>query len=310
MAAATIRLGKISSINYTAGKARVVYEDRDDSVTSELPFLALQYNIPKVDDLVVVACFSNGTVSGVILGPVYNSANTPHEGGAGIFRQEMSNNVNEAVMSYSEKKQTIILRAPKIEFEGYGYEDKPYVTLEQINDAFSDIDDNKTGISNLQDDTAKTKGKPSLQAQLACNVFHMDDFFLRPEQRTPERLRQPGGNVDFERFLTEVLRPLRDGAPVTYRPYDCRTQQLCAPVHAEARPVNLIEGSYACHPALWDLYDLHVFLSVGPEEQHRRIAARNGEKMLPMFTNVWIPMEETYFARFQVAERADLCREN
>ena len=46
MAAATIRLGKISSINYTAGKARVVYEDRDDSVTSELPFLALQYNIP------------------------------------------------------------------------------------------------------------------------------------------------------------------------------------------------------------------------------------------------------------------------
>ena len=114
----------------------------------------------------VVACFSNGTVSGVILGPVYNSANTPHEGGAGIFRQGMSNNVNEAVMSYSEKKQTIILRAPKIEFEGYGYEDKPYVTLEQINDAFSDIDDNKTGISNLQDDTAKTKGKPSLQAQL------------------------------------------------------------------------------------------------------------------------------------------------
>ena len=40
------------------------------------------------------------------------------------------------------------------------------MTLEQINDAFSDIDDNKTGISNLQDDTAKTKGKPSLQAQL------------------------------------------------------------------------------------------------------------------------------------------------
>ena len=156
----------------------------------------------------------------------------------------------------------------------------------------------------------KTTLAASLQAQLACNVFHMDDFFLRPEQRTPERLRQPGGNVDFERFLTEVLRPLRDGAPVTYRPYDCRTQQLCAPVHAEARPVNLIEGSYSCHPALWDLYDLHVFLSVGPEEQHRRIAARNGEKMLPMFTNVWIPMEETYFARFQVAERADLCRES
>ena len=156
----------------------------------------------------------------------------------------------------------------------------------------------------------KTTLAASLQAQLVCNVFHMDDFFLRPEQRTPERLRQPGGNVDFERCLTEVLRPLRAGAPVTYRPYDCCTQQLRAPVQVEARPFNLIEGSYSCHPALWDLYDLHIFLSVGPEEQRCRIVARNGERMLPMFTNVWIPMEETYFAQFRIAERADLCREN
>ena len=156
----------------------------------------------------------------------------------------------------------------------------------------------------------KTTLAASLQAQLECNVFHMDDFFLRPEQRTSERLHQPGGNVDYERFLTEVLRPLHDGQAVTYRPYDCHAQQLHAPVRAEVRPVSIIEGSYSCHPALWDLYDLHVFLSVGPEEQHRRIAARNGEKMLPMFTNVWIPMEETYFARFQVAERADLCWEH
>lgn len=116
--------------------------------------------------------------------------------------------------------------------------------------------------------------------------------------------------MDYERFLTEVLRPLHDGQAVTYRPYDCHAQQLHAPVRAEVRAVSIIEGSYSCHPALWDLYDLHVFLSVGPEEQHRRIAARNGEKMLPMFTNVWIPMEETYFARFQVAERADLCWEH
>lgn len=166
MAEATIRLGKISSINYSTGRARVVYEDRDNSVTSELPFLALQYNIPKVSDLVVVACFSNGTVSGVILGPVYNSANLPHQGGAGIFRQEMCNTKNEAVIAYSESKKTLVIRAPKVEIEGYGYGDKPYVTVEQINDAFSDIDDNKSGILNLQEDTARTQGKPSLQAQI------------------------------------------------------------------------------------------------------------------------------------------------
>ena len=41
-----------------------------------------------------------------------------------------------------------------------------------------------------------------------CNLFRMDDFFLRMEQRTPERLREVGGNVDYERFEETVLRPL------------------------------------------------------------------------------------------------------
>ena len=47
-------------------------------------------------------------------------------------------------------------------------------------------------------------GKTTLAGKLSelydCNVFHMDDFFLRPEQRTPARFAQPGGNVDYERF--------------------------------------------------------------------------------------------------------------
>ena len=42
-------------------------------------------------------------------------------------------------------------------------------------------------------------GKSTLAAHMAqvfgCPVFHMDDFFLPPELRTPERLAQPGENV-------------------------------------------------------------------------------------------------------------------
>ena len=45
-----------------------------------------------------------------------------------------------------------------------------------------------------------TSGKTTLASKLAelydCNVFHMDDFFLRPEQRTPARFAEVGGNVD------------------------------------------------------------------------------------------------------------------
>lgn len=65
-------------------------------------------------------------------------------------------------------------------------------------------------------------GKTTLAALLlqrtGCSVVHMDHFFLRPEQRTRERLEQPGGNVDYERFLAEVLEPLRAGKDCSYRP--------------------------------------------------------------------------------------------
>ena len=59
---------------------------------------------------------------------------------------------------------------------------------------------------------SSASGKTTLAEMLreiyGCTVFHMDDFFLRPEQRTSDRYAQIGGNVDYERFLYEVLIPL------------------------------------------------------------------------------------------------------
>ena len=134
----------------------------------------------------------------------------------------------------------------------------------------------------------------------------MDDFFLRPEQRTAARLAQPGENVDHERFLTEVLLPARRGEDVTYRPYLCARRSLDAPVAAPAAHLTIVEGAYACHPALWEYYDLRVFLTVDSEEQLRRIQARNGPERAMQFRDRWIPLEEAYFAAFDVAARCDM----
>ena len=76
--------------------------------------------------------------------------------------------------------------------------------------------------------SGKTTLGELLQNVYGCPVFHMDDFFLRPEQRTEARFTQPGGNVDRERFLEEVLIPLREGRPVDYRRFDCATFTLAA----------------------------------------------------------------------------------
>ena len=144
-----------------------------------------------------------------------------------------------------------------------------------------------------------------LSRELGVPVAHMDHFFLCPEQRTKERLSKPGENVDHERFREEVLEPLAAGEAVSYRPYSCQTGTLGEPIVLKPSPVVLVEGSYSCHPALWDYYDRRVFFTVDPEEQLRRIEARDGPSQLQVFREKWIPLEERYFSAFQVEERCD-----
>lgn len=144
-----------------------------------------------------------------------------------------------------------------------------------------------------------------VQERYGCNVIHMDHFFLRDEQRTPERLETPGGNVDYERFLEEVLVPLRETGKCVYRPFDCGTRQLTEPIRISEHAITIIEGSYSCHPALWKYYDVRLFLTVEPEEQLRRIVLREGAWKAEVFKQRWIPLEERYFSAFEIEERCE-----
>jgi uridine kinase len=152
-------------------------------------------------------------------------------------------------------------------------------------------------------------GKSSLAARLkeqtACNVIHMDDFFLRPHQRTPERLNEPGGNIDYERFCEEVAGPLKAGEPFTYRPYNCQTGEFSAPVAVARNPLTVVEGVYSLHPRFAGIYGLTVFLRVSEAEQRRRLQERSPD-LYDRFINEWIPMENVYFETFRIAELCDV----
>ena len=144
-----------------------------------------------------------------------------------------------------------------------------------------------------------TSGKTTLASKLAeiydCNVFHMDDFFLRPEQRTPERFAEVGGNVDYERFQEEVLLPLKSGKAFSYRPFDCSAFTLAAPVAVAPKKLNIIEGTYSHHPYFGNPYDLKILLTVDKETQRQRILDRPSF-LHKRFFEEWIPMEDRYFA--------------
>ena len=157
-------------------------------------------------------------------------------------------------------------------------------------------------------DGSCTSGKSTLARMLGerldCNLFHVDDFFLRPEQRTKARLEEVGGNVDYERFYLEVLMPLKSGEKVSYRPFDCRTGLLAEPVTVQPKHINIVEGSYSQHPYFGDVYDLKVFLTVSREVRTQRIN-RRPPMLQKKFFDTWIPMEQRYFETFSIMEKAD-----
>ncbi len=153
-------------------------------------------------------------------------------------------------------------------------------------------------------------GKTTLAKKLAdewnAALFHMDDFYLQPHQRTPERLAEPGGNVDRERFLEEVLLPLRRGETISYRRFNCGTMTFDPTRPIVPGAIAIVEGSYSCHPDLRGYYDYRIFMDIDPETQQERILRRNGPDGLQRFITRWIPLEETYFSECAVRDHCDL----
>lgn len=144
--------------------------------------------------------------------------------------------------------------------------------------------------------SGKTTLGERMAQQYGCTVFHMDDFYLRAEQRTEARMSTPGENVDYERFEEEILIPLRENKPVYLRRI---IHGLFVPGEAEEvkpTPLVIVEGAYSSHPMLRKYYDYSVFLTIDSESQSQRILKRNGAVNHKMFVARWIPLEERYFA--------------
>ena len=145
-----------------------------------------------------------------------------------------------------------------------------------------------------------------LQGVYGATLVHMDDFFLQMHQRTKERFETPGGNVDHERFLEEVLTPMKKGEAICYRPFDCSRMDIGEGKTIQPGRLCIVEGSYSLHPSLESLYDLKVVLGISPAAQAERILRRNGPQMLTRFLKEWIPMENRYFEHTQIESRCDL----
>ena len=152
-------------------------------------------------------------------------------------------------------------------------------------------------------------GKTTLAAQLTERfpqsiTVHTDDFYLPPSRRVTGWEKIPCANMDIQRLRDEVVAPARAGQAFSYQAYSCREGAYLPPRPLGSAPLVIVEGSYSCHPTLTDCYDLKVFVTCSKEEQARRLLARERERYSG-FTARWIPLEEGYFAKFQIEQTVD-----
>ncbi len=153
--------------------------------------------------------------------------------------------------------------------------------------------------------SGKTTLSDLLYQIYGCNVFHTDDFFLQPHQRTDIRLKEIGGNLDRERFMCEIITPLCENKTIVYRKFDCSTKELQPETKVSPSPLTIIEGAYSMHPYFKEYYNISVFLNVNSDLQIERIKKRNSPPLQKRFFEEWIPMENNYFNHFSIKDKCD-----
>lgn len=111
----TIRRGSVESVDYRNGTVKIVQEDRDDSVSFDLPMMSFEYNPPDIGDMVIAVFLSNDSTQGFIIGKPYNSNNLPAEGRKGIIRKDYD---IDAFVEYDKSTKTLTLKAQHIVIKG------------------------------------------------------------------------------------------------------------------------------------------------------------------------------------------------
>ena len=154
--------------------------------------------------------------------------------------------------------------------------------------------------------SGKTTLAGDLEQICGASAIHMDDFFLPMELRTAKRLESPGGNVHYERFITDVLPGLRRGRAFAYPRFDCGIMALKDSRAVPEASIYIVEGAYSCHPALGNYMTLRAFSDITPQEQQRRLLNRNGKAGLENFNARWIPLEVAYINAYGIREKAHI----
>ena len=154
-------------------------------------------------------------------------------------------------------------------------------------------------------------GKSTLTKTLAARIhgstrLRGDDFLdpVRSHRRSAD-----WDGVERTRLRDEVLEPYQQGEPVRFRPYDWSARALGPVTDLPDTAVLLVDGIGILHPDLEGCFDLAIWVDVElgtAAERGRERDRRGGHDHDRLWTEVWVPNDRDFAARFDPAGRADL----
>lgn len=157
-------------------------------------------------------------------------------------------------------------------------------------------------------------GKSTLARYLAGSLpgavrLRGDDFLdpSRSHQRSSD-----WDSVDRARLVAEVLVPLHDGKPSTFRRFDWSTRALADPEPLPRTDLLLIDLIGLFHPEALPHLDVRIWCDVPLDVAARRGIARDrglGRNHEALWHGVWVPNERDFDRRFSPREQAELLYE-
>ncbi len=145
-------------------------------------------------------------------------------------------------------------------------------------------------------------GKTTISNNLKNHtIIDVDDFFLKQDKKTHERLNEVGGNIDYDLYL-ECIKKIRPNKTITYTIFDCMTQSYKEKTIKIQNNVLLV-GVYSYHPIVRQYIDKLCYLIVNEQEQYERLKTRT---MFNRFINEWVPLENKYYGNFDFLGNADI----
>ena len=147
----------------------------------------------------------------------------------------------------------------------------------------------KTTLADGIVEAVQQRGEP------APGVVHMDDLF-------------PGwsGLAEVDAQLADLLLPLAQDHPGSYRRYDWRAGEFAELVVVPPAPLLVVEGVGCGSARFADLVTLLVWVEAPYDLRMRRGLERDGDAFAPHWDS-WARDEADLFARERTHERADVC---